>query len=232
MTTAIIHHPVFEQHDTGAGHPESPERYAVVMTALRGDAELWPRLKEVEAAPAPRGDVQACHTPQHFKHVERAVSEGLGYLDADTVVSLRSLDAALRAAGGACQAVDMVLKGEAQTAFLPARPPGHHATSERAMGFCLFNTAAVAARYAQRHHAEVERVAVLDWDVHHGNGTQGIFYDDPTVFFFSALQYPCYPGTGTLCESGLGRCRGLTLDITLLAHTHADVHTRAIATHP
>ena len=137
MTTAIIHHPVFEQHDTGPGHPESPERYAVVMQALRGDAELWPRLLEVEAAPAPRGDVQAAHTPQHFKHVERAVSEGLGYLDADTAVSMRSLEAALRAAGGACGAVDMVLKGEAGNAFLPVRPPGHHATSDRAMGFCL-----------------------------------------------------------------------------------------------
>jgi acetoin utilization deacetylase AcuC-like enzyme len=227
MTTAIIHHPVFEQHDTGAGHPESPERYAVVMTALRGDAELWPRLKEVEAQPAPRGDVQACHTPQHFKHVERAVSEGLGYLDADTVVSLRSLDAALRAAGGACRAVDLVLSGEVQNAFLPARPPGHHATSERAMGFCLFNTAAVAARYAQRHHPEVERVAVLDWDVHHGNGTQGIFYDDPTVFFFSAHQYPWYPGTGARGETGTGRGRGYTLNVPLRARTPAAEHRRA-----
>ncbi len=227
MNTAIIHHPVFEQHDTGPSHPESPERYAAVMSALRGDAELWPRLLEVEAPSAPRGDVQAAHTPQHFKHVERAVSEGLGYLDADTVVSMRSLDAALRASGGACRAVDMVLKGEARNAFLAARPPGHHATSERAMGFCLFNTAAVAARYAQRHHREVERVAVVDWDVHHGNGTQGIFYDDPTVFFFSAHQYPWYPGTGTRSETGVGRGRGYTLNLPLRARTPAAEHRRA-----
>ena len=230
MTTAIIHHPVFEQHDTGPGHPESPERYAVVMQALRGDAELWPRLLEVEAGAAPRGDVQAAHTPQHFKHVERAVSEGLGYLDADTPVSMRSLEAALRATGGACRAVDMVLKGEAQNAFLPARPPGHHATSDRAMGFCLFNTAAVAARYAQRHYKEVERVAVIDWDVHHGNGTQGIFYDDPSVFFFSAHQYPWYPGTGTRAETGVGRGRGYTLNLPLRARTPAAEHRRAFET--
>jgi acetoin utilization deacetylase AcuC-like enzyme len=227
MTTAIIHHPVFEEHDTGEGHPERPERYAVVLDALRQDEELWGRLAEVEATPAPRGDVQACHTPQHFKHVERAVSEGLGYLDADTVVSMRSLEAALRAAGGACRAVDMVMSGEAQNAFLPARPPGHHATPERAMGFCLFNTAGVAARYAQRHHREVERVAIVDWDVHHGNGTQGLFYDDPTVFFFSAHQYPWYPGTGARGETGLGRGRGYTLNVPLRARTSAAEHRRA-----
>jgi acetoin utilization deacetylase AcuC-like enzyme len=227
MKTAIIHHPVYERHDTGEGHPESPERYAVVMAALRGDAELWPRLTEIEAPAASRGDVQACHAPQHFKAVERAVSEGRGYLDADTIVSMDSLDAALRAAGGACRAVDAVMSGEVDNAFLPARPPGHHATPERAMGFCLFNTVAVAARYAQNRHREVERVAVIDWDVHHGNGTQGIFYDDPSVFFFSAHQYPWYPGTGARGETGVGRGRGYTLNVPLRARTPAAEHRRS-----
>src|SRR5215216_2417487 len=195
MSTAVVHHKVYEEHDTGDHHPERPERYAVIMKALRADAELWARLHELAAPAAARGTVQAAHTPQHFKRIERAVSEGLGYLDADTIVSLRSLDAALHAAGGACRAVDAVMQGEARNAFLPVRPPGHHATTERAMGFCLFNTVAVAARYAQSRHRGVERVAVVDWDVHHGNGTQGIFYDDPKVFFFSTHQYPWYPGT-------------------------------------
>jgi acetoin utilization deacetylase AcuC-like enzyme len=221
MKTALVHHPVFQQHDTGPGHPEQPERYAVVLAALRQDAELWSQLLELEAPAAARGIVQAAHTPQHFKRVERAVSEGLGYLDADTIVSLHSLDAALHAAGGACRAVDAVMSGAARNAFLPVRPPGHHATSTRAMGFCLFNTVAVAARYAQSRYPEIERVAIVDWDVHHGNGTQGIFYDDPTVFFFSTHQYPWYPGTGARGETGQGRGRGYTLNVPVRAHTPA-----------
>jgi acetoin utilization deacetylase AcuC-like enzyme len=227
MKTALVHHKVYAEHDTGDLHPERPERYEVVMKALHDDAALWSSLLELEAPAASRTVIQGAHTAQHFKRVERAVSEGLGHLDADTVVSLRSLDAALHAAGGACRAVDAVMSGEASNAFIPARPPGHHATSEHAMGFCLFNTAAVAARYAQSRHKEIERVAILDWDVHHGNGTQGIFYDDPTVFFFSAHQYPWYPGTGARGENGHGRGRGYTLNVPLRALTPAVDHRRA-----
>ena len=227
MTTAIVHHPVFREHDTGPGHPENPSRYTVVMDALRGDTDLWSRLREAEAREAPRGDIQAAHSPQLYRLVEKVVSEGIGYLDGDTIVSMRSLDAAKRAAGAPCQAIDLIMSGEVKNAFVPVRPPGHHATEERAMGFCLFNNAGVAARYAQKRYKEIDQVAILDWDVHHGNGTQGIFYDDPSIFYFSMHQYPWYPGTGSRGETGQGRGRGYTLNVPLKAATPTGDQRRA-----
>ena len=221
MATAIVHHPIFREHDTGPGHPETPSRYQVVMDALRGDEALWSSMVEVQAREAPRGDIQAAHSPQLYKQVERVVSSGLGYLDADTIVSMHSLDAARHAAGAPCQAIDLIMQGNVENAFVPVRPPGHHATEERAMGFCLFNNVAVAARYAQQHYPQIDRVAIIDWDVHHGNGTQGIFYDDPSVYFFSSHQYPWYPGTGTRGEKGTGRGLGYTLNLPLRAATPA-----------
>ena len=221
MTTAIIHDPIFEKHDTGPGHPETAERYRVVMDALRGDEALWNSITAIDAERASQGIVQAVHTKDHFRRVENAFGNGLDRLDADTVISMKSFDAAMFAAGGACRAVDAVMSGEASNAFVAVRPPGHHATAENAMGFCLFNNVAVAARYAQNKYKEIERVAILDWDVHHGNGTQGIFYSDPSVFFFSMHQYPWYPGTGARGETGQGRGAGTTLNVPLKAFTRA-----------
>ena len=226
MKTALVHHPIYQKHDTGSGHPETPMRYEVVMDALREDVHFWERLNEVTPKRASKGLILAAHSPQHYKRVENAFETGHDRLDADTVVSMQSFDAAMFAAGGAIAGVDAVMQGEAKNAFVVARPPGHHATSEHPMGFCLFNNVAVAARYAQNNYKEIERVAVIDWDVHHGNGTQGIFYDDPSVYFFSMHQYPWYPGTGSKGETGFGRGLGSTMNIPVKANTQAGEQTR------
>ena len=221
MKTAIIHHPIYQKHDTGIGHPETPRRYEVVINALKNDKKLWGSLTEIQPEQVSKGIVQAAHTKEHFEHIENAFSEGVEFLDADTVISMQSFDAALYGAGGVCRAVDAVMSGEAENAFVAVRPPGHHATAENAMGFCLFNNVAVAARYAQNKYTEIERVAIVDWDVHHGNGTQGIFFDDPTVYFFSMHQYPWYPGTGSRGEIGYGRGKGYTMNVPVKAKTEA-----------
>lgn len=220
MKTALIHHPIYQKHDTGFGHPETPKRYEVVMNALKSDQNFWESLLEITPTQASKGLIQAAHTPQHFKQVETAFEKGLDRLDADTTISMQSFDASLYAAGGACRAVDAVMTGEAKNAFVAVRPPGHHATAETAMGFCLFNNIAVAARYAQNKYKEIERVAIIDWDVHHGNGTQGIFYDDPSVYFFSMHQYPWYPGTGARGETGFSRGLGYTKNVPVKAETN------------
>lgn len=221
MKTALIHHPIYQKHDTGFGHPETPMRYEAVMNALKRDEKFWNSLLEIQPEQASKGTIQAAHSKEHFRRVEGAFANGLEMLDADTVVSMKSFDAALYGAGGVCRAVDAVLTGEARNAFVAVRPPGHHATAESAMGFCLFNNVAVGARYAQNRYKEIERVAIIDWDVHHGNGTQGIFYDDPSVFFFSMHQYPWYPGTGSRGETGFGRGAGYTLNAPVKAQTKA-----------
>ncbi len=226
MKTALVHHPIFQKHDTGIGHPETPRRYEVVMNALQSDKIFWESLHEIKAEPVSKGIIQAAHSSEHFKRVEGAFENGVERLDADTVISMQSFDAALHAAGGACRAVDAVMTNEADNAFVAVRPPGHHATAEHAMGFCLFNNVAVAARYAQNKYKEIERVAIVDWDVHHGNGTQGIFFDDPTVFFYSMHQYPWYPGSGSRGETGFGRGKGFTMNTPVKALTTADAQKR------
>lgn len=225
--TVFVHHPIYFEHKTAPGHPEAPERYSSVIDTVRSDSALYEQLVEIEPEPASQGLIQAVHTKAHFKRMEQAFVSGEFYLDADTVISLRSFEAACFGVGGAIAAVDAVMSAAASNAFVCVRPPGHHASDERAMGFCLFNNVAVAARYAQSRYKDVDRVAIVDWDVHHGNGTQGIFYRDPTVFFFSAHQYPWYPGTGSRGETGQGRGLGTTFNLPLRAETPAKTYRSA-----
>ncbi|MBC8130593.1 MAG: histone deacetylase family protein [Rhizobiaceae bacterium] len=202
MTTRLYHHPVFAEHLTGPGHPERPERMRAVAAAL--EAEAFQHLDRQEAVEGSVEAIYRCHPEQHVRRIAKAIpDEGMARIDGDTVVSPKSFSAAFHAVGAACAAVDDVVAGTVANAFVAARPPGHHAERETAMGFCLFNTAAIAARHAQAIHG-LERVAIVDWDVHHGNGTQDIFQSDRSVFYASTHQMPLYPGTGAKDETGEG----------------------------
>lgn len=200
MTTLLITHPASLQHLTPPGHPERPDRIRVVEQAL--EDERFAHLGRVEAPRADLDLVTLCH-PRHFAEALIAASPETGLVDieADTTMSPGSLEAALRGVGAAAHAVDEVMKGKAKNAFCATRPPGHHAESVKAMGFCFFNQAAIAARHARKAHG-AERVAIIDWDVHHGNGTQEIFWNDPSVLYASTHEMPLYPGTGAPSERG------------------------------
>ena len=202
MTTLLVSQRNFESHVTPTGHPERPDRLRAVDEALSGEA-----FSGLIRRDAPYGDLNLAglvHHPDYLAAL-RAVrpAEGVGRIDEDTFISSGSLDAASTALGGALAALDAVAMGEADNAFCAIRPPGHHAEIERPMGFCLINTVAIAAREAQRKYG-AERVAIIDFDVHHGNGTQNIFEADPTVFYASSHQMPLFPGTGAPSEHGVG----------------------------
>ncbi|MGE6782389.1 histone deacetylase family protein [Ensifer adhaerens] len=201
MTTFLYENPVFLEHEVPEGHPERPDRLKALNLAL--EHPNFADLKRIEAKKGSEDLVLLAHPEEHLRDVKRAIpEEGLNHFEADTYASPLSLDAALTGIGGATAAVDAVFTGETDNAFVAARPPGHHAEKNKAMGFCLFNTVAIAARYAQKVHG-AERVAIVDWDVHHGNGTQDIFWDDPSVLFCSTHQMPLYPGTGAKDETGI-----------------------------
>lgn len=208
----------FLRHAPPEGHPERPARLSRLLSHL-GKSPIWQSLEHRPPTSASEEDILAVHDRRHLDYVKRVCSEGGGVLDeGDTHVVRDSYAVALLAAGCVNAAIDAVLSGDTKAAFCAVRPPGHHAERDRPMGFCLFNNVAVGARYAQQHHA-VEKVAILDWDVHHGNGTQHIFEEDPGVYYVSLHQYPFYPGTGAVHERGRGEGQGFTLNIPLPAGT-------------
>lgn len=220
-TTALIFSETGLQHETPEGHPECPERLLAIRKAFEEASLDPPRIDPVAAT---RADLLRIHTEQHIETIRATCLAAAPYDDPDTFMVPGSWDAALLAAGGAIEACKAVMNGTAKNVFSAMRPPGHHAEADYAMGFCLFNNVAVAARWLQAE-AGVKRVAILDWDIHHGNGTQHSFYNDPSVYYVSLHQFPHYPGTGRADERGE---HNTTLNIPMLPGTPAEVWLHAI----
>ena len=212
MATGLYYSDSCLLHDTG-DHPESKQRLRAIMQRLRASGEL-DNLSCREAPAADLGLVKSVHSPEYVDHLARLAARGGGWLDPDTVVSSGSIEAALHAVGGTVQAAIDVATGDLANGFVAVRPPGHHATPARGMGFCLFNNIAIAARNLL-DRGLASRVAIADFDVHHGNGTQEVFYDDPSVLYFSTHQMPLYPGTGYQGETGRGRGQGYNVNVPL-----------------
>ncbi|HEX7122350.1 MAG TPA: histone deacetylase, partial [Gemmatimonadaceae bacterium] len=201
MTVAYISHSDCGRHDTGWGHPEHVGRLRAIPRALREDPDLYHALLHVEGRHATVDEIAIAHNRDYIAQIERLAAAGGGALDADTVMSEGSWDAARAALGSVLDGVDMAFDGRAVRSFCTVRPPGHHALRARAMGFCLFGNVAIAAHYARQRH-QIERVLIVDWDVHHGNGTQALVQDEPAIHFVSLHQWPWYPGTGPAEDRG------------------------------
>jgi acetoin utilization deacetylase AcuC-like enzyme len=211
MQTALLLDALYKKHNTGAGHPERPDRYDAVTHALE-QAELLDRMPRVKPRLATDDELALVHARQYIELVRREIPTGVAQLSTgDTDVCPETLNVALNAVGGVLNAVDKVFSKDCGNAFCAVRPPGHHATPTRGMGFCVFNNVAIAARYAQKKYG-AERVLIADWDVHHGNGTQDAFYRDGSVLFFSTHQAPWYPGSGAASERGDGKAEGRILN--------------------
>ena len=214
--TGLVYHPAYLDHDMGGGHPESPNRLRAIMQQLEqsGTAD---RLTRIEPRKAEDEWITQIHTAAYLEMLKaEAPATGRVSLDADTAMSPGSLTAAYLAAGGALAAVDAILSKKVDHVFCAVRPPGHHAEAGHAMGFCLFKNVAIAARYAQKRYG-LSRILIVDWDVHHGNGTQHSFEEDPSVLFFSTHQFPHYPGTGRATERGRGAGEGFTINVPMEA---------------
>jgi len=214
--TGLVYHPAYLDHDMGAGHPESPNRLRAIMQRLQQSGTAA-QLTKIEPRKAEEEWITQVHSPNYVAALNhQAPTSGRVSLDPDTSMSPGSLNAAYLAAGGALAAVDAIMNKQVVHVFCAVRPPGHHAETSRAMGFCLFNNVAIAARYIQKKYG-LKRVLIVDWDVHHGNGTQHSFEDDPSILFFSTHQYPHYPGTGRATERGKGAGEGFTINIPMEA---------------
>jgi acetoin utilization deacetylase AcuC-like enzyme len=211
--TGIVKDERYMKHHMGTHHPESPQRLEVVYSMLE-EPDMRGNFREIPVRRAERDELLLIHSPEYVDMVASTEGKDYTYLDPDTQTSEGSYEAALLAAGGLCEAISMVNSGELDNAFALVRPPGHHAERSRSMGFCLFNNVAVGARYA-REVLDLHRILVVDWDLHHGNGTQHSFEDDASVLFFSTHQYPFYPGSGAFGEAGIGSGEGYTVNVPL-----------------
>ncbi len=211
MMIGIVSDPVFMNHDTGESHPETLYRIPYIHSLFSPPGEGIQLVSPVEAT---LEDIHLNHTRDYIELVKRSCERGSGYLDPDTAYSSESFETALKAAGSLIKLVDMALKKEITSGFAFVRPPGHHSLHDRAMGFCLFNNVAIAAQKAQAEFG-IEKVLIIDFDVHHGNGTQDSFYEEDSVIYFSSHQYPYYPGTGGLKETGRGKGEGFTVNCPL-----------------
>ncbi|MYB35042.1 MAG: histone deacetylase [Gammaproteobacteria bacterium] len=211
MKTAYIYDPIFLDHDTGMGHPETSQRLASAHTHLISQ-DFFSKLNLFQARDAEIKWVETIHQPDYIERVKSSCEAGMRMIDTpDVQVCPESYNVSIKATGSLLELADRVMAGEVDNGFAMVRPPGHHAENSTAMGFCLFNSIAIAARYLQQQY-HLKRILILDWDVHHGNGTQHTFEEDPDVFYVSLHQYPHYPGTGALYETGTGKGEGATLN--------------------
>lgn len=207
---------IFLKHDTGHGHPENAKRLENTVKHLKATG-LWDQLRIEKPRAASLEEIGLIHAENYIQTIKQIANTGGGQLDSDTIISAASYDAAVHAVGAPLAAIDFIMKGEEKNAFCLIRPPGHHATPARGMGFCLFNNVAVAAKYIQSKY-KLERVFIIDWDVHHGNGTQDAFFNDPTILYFSMHRYPFYPGSGRKEESGWDKGEGFTINVPVPAN--------------
>jgi len=224
MKAGLVYDPIYLEHDTG-DHVENARRLVTALSYLK-ETGIKAKLTCLPPRPALVEELEMIHAPEYISYVKSKAEKGGGWLDPDTVMSPKSYEAALYAAGGLVVAVEEVMKGEVDNAFALVRPPGHHAIHDRAMGFCIFNNAAIAAKFALSKF-NLNRVLIADFDVHHGNGTQDAFYADPKVLYFSTHQYPFYPGTGWMDETGTGEGEGTTVNFPMAAGWSDEEYLRA-----